>query len=58
MLHDALGITDGPVLVRWPKVLPQRSPEEVGAGLRGRKVREGRDDELRDFDPASMKVLA
>ena len=43
MLHDALDITDGPVLIRWPKTLPQRGPEDVGSGLRGRKVRSGRD---------------
>jgi 1-deoxy-D-xylulose-5-phosphate synthase len=44
MLHDALDITEGPVLIRWPKTpAVQAAPEEVGSGLRGRKVREGRD---------------
>ena len=43
MLHDALDHTDGPVLIRWPKVLPECGPDEVGAGLRGRKVRAGSD---------------
>ena len=43
MLHDALDHTDGPVLIRWPKVLPERGNEEVGSGLQGRKVRTGSD---------------
>ena len=43
MLHDALDITDGPVLIRWPKAAPHVGPDEVGSGLRGRKVRAGRD---------------
>jgi 1-deoxy-D-xylulose-5-phosphate synthase len=43
MLHDALGHDGGPVLIRWPKALPQRGPDEVGTGLRARKVRQGRD---------------
>ena len=34
MLHDALDITDGPVLIRWPKVLPScPSEDEIGAYL-------------------------
>ena len=44
MLHDALDITDGPVLIRWPKALPSVPAEDhVGSGLRGRKVRAGAD---------------
>ena len=44
MLHDALDITDGPVLIRWPKALPSvDSEDQIGTGLRGRKVREGND---------------
>jgi 1-deoxy-D-xylulose-5-phosphate synthase len=44
MLHDALEITTGPVAVRFPKTMPPAtSPDEVGAGLRGRLVRRGRD---------------
>src|SRR5690606_15565316 len=38
-----LDITDGPVLIRWPKSAPQVGPDEIGSGLRGRKVRAGRD---------------
>jgi 1-deoxy-D-xylulose-5-phosphate synthase len=44
MLHDALEITTGPVAVRFPRTMPPQSDaDEVGHGLRGRKVREGRD---------------
>ncbi len=43
MLHDALDITDGPVLIRWPKKAVHVGPDEVGSGLRGRRVRSGRD---------------
>lgn len=44
MLHDALDISDGPVLIRWPKALPSVSSEdEIGSGLRGRKARAGSD---------------
>ncbi len=44
MLHDALDITDGPVLIRWPKTTAaQVGHDEVGSGLRGRRVRAGRD---------------
>ncbi len=44
MLHDALDLTEGPVMIRWAKT-PARSvgPDEVGSGLRGRKARQGRD---------------
>jgi 1-deoxy-D-xylulose-5-phosphate synthase len=42
MLHDALEITSGPVAIRWPKTMaPQANPDEVGHGLRGRKLRSG-----------------
>ncbi len=33
MLHDALDITDGPVMIRWPKSLPviaRRGPDRFG----------------------------
>ncbi len=44
MLHDALDITDGPVMIRWPKTLPSSPAEDqVGSGLRGRKARAGSD---------------
>ncbi len=44
MLHDALGITDGPVMIRWPKVLPSSPAEDqIGSGLQGRKARTGSD---------------
>ncbi len=44
MLHDALDITDGPVMIRWPKVLPSSPAEDqIGSGLRARKVRDGSD---------------
>ncbi|MDP1819260.1 MAG: 1-deoxy-D-xylulose-5-phosphate synthase [Acidimicrobiales bacterium] len=44
MLHDALDLCDGPAAVRWSKTAaPSMGPDEVGAGLRARKAREGRD---------------
>jgi 1-deoxy-D-xylulose-5-phosphate synthase len=44
MLHDALEITSGPVTIRWSKTAaPHVSDEEVGSGLRGRRVRSGTD---------------
>ena len=44
MLHDALDITDGPVMIRWAKTpAPSVPADQVGSGLRGRKVREGSD---------------
>jgi 1-deoxy-D-xylulose-5-phosphate synthase len=44
MLHDALEITDGPVAIRWAKTAArQAAPDEVGSGLRARRVREGTD---------------
>jgi 1-deoxy-D-xylulose-5-phosphate synthase len=42
MFHDALEITSGPVAIRWPKTAARQS-DDVGHGLRGRKVREGAD---------------
>jgi 1-deoxy-D-xylulose-5-phosphate synthase len=45
MLHDAIDITDGPVLIRWPKTMARHvGPDQVGSGLRARQVRTG--DEL------------
>ncbi len=42
MLADALDITTGPVLIRWPKTMARHvGPDEVGHGLTGRKVRAG-----------------
>ena len=43
MLHDAIGLADeGPVAIRWPRGAAHHVGEhEVGAGLLGRKVREG-----------------
>ncbi|MCY4432425.1 MAG: 1-deoxy-D-xylulose-5-phosphate synthase [bacterium] len=44
MLHDALEITTGPVSLRWSKTAaPSVTEEEVGHGLKGRKVKEGTD---------------
>ncbi len=44
MLHDALDITDGPVMIRWPKALPSSPSEDhIGSGLRGRRARQGSD---------------
>ena len=44
MLHDALEITTGPVAMRWSKTAAPSVPEDqVGHGLKGRKVKEGSD---------------
>src|SRR3954471_23967943 len=44
MVRDALAISDGPSMVRYPKgVARQVTPEEVGSGLSARRVREGGD---------------
>jgi 1-deoxy-D-xylulose-5-phosphate synthase len=44
MLHDALDLTDGPSMLRWPKTpAPSVGPDEVGTGLRGRRIRHGGD---------------
>jgi 1-deoxy-D-xylulose-5-phosphate synthase len=44
MLHDALDLCDGPVAIRWSKTAaPQADPDQVGEGLRARRVRSGRD---------------
>jgi len=44
MLHDAIRITAGPVLIRWPKTAARQSaPDEVGSGLSARKLRSGTD---------------
>jgi 1-deoxy-D-xylulose-5-phosphate synthase len=44
MLRDAIEITDGPVAIRWPKTHARVvAADEVGHGLAGRKLREGRD---------------
>src|SRR3546814_13865616 len=44
MLHDALDLCDGPAVIRYPKTAAVSvDPHEVGAGLQGSKVREGRD---------------
>jgi 1-deoxy-D-xylulose-5-phosphate synthase len=44
MLHDALDLCEGPAAIRWSKTAaPSVDPDDVGAGLRGRKVRLGRD---------------
>ena len=44
MLRDAMALTDGPVVIRWAKTAArQASPEEVGSGLRGRRLRSGDD---------------
>lgn len=44
MLHDALELTDGPVAIRWAKTAARHvGPDEVGTGLRARRLREGSD---------------
>jgi 1-deoxy-D-xylulose-5-phosphate synthase len=44
MLEEALRITTGPVVLRYPKgVARQVPPDEVGSGQRARKVRDGED---------------
>ncbi len=42
MLHDAMAMTSGPVMIRWPKTMARHvGPDEVGAGLGARRVRQG-----------------
>ena len=44
MLHDALELCDGPAAIRWSKTAaPSVGDDQVGSGLRARKVRAGRD---------------
>jgi len=44
MLHDALDISGGPVAIRFPKTAAREvPPDQVGTGLRARRVREGTD---------------
>jgi 1-deoxy-D-xylulose-5-phosphate synthase len=44
MLHDALDLCTGPAAIRWSKTAaPSVGSDQVGDGLRGRKVRQGRD---------------
>ncbi|MFL6205205.1 MAG: 1-deoxy-D-xylulose-5-phosphate synthase [Acidimicrobiales bacterium] len=44
MLHDALDLCTGPATIRWSKTAaPSVADDEIGSGLRGRKVRAGRD---------------
>ncbi|MET0902719.1 MAG: 1-deoxy-D-xylulose-5-phosphate synthase [Acidimicrobiales bacterium] len=44
MLHDALDLCTGPATIRWSKTAaPTVADSEVGSGLSGRKVRDGRD---------------
>ena len=44
MLRDAMDVTDGPVMIRWPKTAArQAGPDEVGSGLRARRARQGED---------------
>ena len=39
MLHDALDVTEGPVAIRFPKTAAREvPPDQVGTGLRGRRV--------------------
>jgi 1-deoxy-D-xylulose-5-phosphate synthase len=45
MLRDALELTSGPVVIRWPKTAARSvNEDEIGHGLRGRRVRQGGDD--------------
>ena len=44
MLHDALDLCTGPATIRWAKTAaPSVGSEDVGSGLQGRRVRDGRD---------------
>ena len=44
MLEDALAITDGPVVIRWPKTTARQVAfDQIGSGVRARRVREGGD---------------
>ena len=44
MLHDAMDMTAGPVMIRWSKTMAPSVPDDqVGHGLAGRKVRSGTD---------------
>jgi 1-deoxy-D-xylulose-5-phosphate synthase len=45
MLHEAMAMTDGPVAIRWPKTMARHaaSDDEIGHGLRGRRLRRGDD---------------
>jgi 1-deoxy-D-xylulose-5-phosphate synthase len=44
MLETALGVTGGPIAIRWPKGAARQVPARcVGSGLRGRLVRRGTD---------------
>jgi len=44
MLHDALDLCTGPATIRWSKTAaPSVGSEDVGSGLHGRRVRQGRD---------------
>ena len=44
MLHDALEMRDGPVAIRWAKTAARHvGPDEVGSGLRARRLRQGTD---------------
>ena len=41
-LHDALDLTDGPSLIRFPKTMARHvGPDEVGSGVQARRLREG-----------------
>ena len=42
MMHDAMGMTNGPVAIRWTKTAARNVPDdEVGEGLRSRCTRRG-----------------
>ena len=45
MFRDALAIETGPTAIRWPKTAAREVPiDQVGSGLRARKVRQGTGD--------------
>ena len=42
MMNDAMGMTDGPVAIRWPKTEARTvGDDQVGSGLNGRRARQG-----------------
>lgn len=44
MLQDAIELTSGPVMIRWPKTMArQAKADEVGHGLSARRTRSGED---------------
>jgi 1-deoxy-D-xylulose-5-phosphate synthase len=66
MLSDAMELTGGPVMIRWPKTMArQAAPDEVGDGLHARRLRRGDGDlcvisvgKMLDAAEAAVEALA